>query len=76
MLKKYNFPEFYIKAVKTLYKNITNTIIIHRVTSAYFPVNRRVRQEDPLSSYLLLSIEILGQIIGKNNKIRGIKVNN
>ena len=77
VLKKYNFPDFYIKAVKTLYKNITSTIINNGVTSRYFPVNRGVRQGDPLSPYLfVLSIEILGQIIRKSNKIKGIKVNN
>ena len=27
VLKKYNFPDFYIKAVQNLYKNITSTII-------------------------------------------------
>ena len=77
VLKKYNFPDFYIKAVKTLYKNITSTIINNGVTRGYFPVNRGVRQGDPLSPYLfVLSIEILGQIIRKSNKIKGIKVNN
>ena len=73
VLKKYNFPDFYIK---TLYKNTSTTIINNGVTSGYFPVNRGVRQGDPLSSYLfVLSFEILGQII-KSNKIKGIKVNN
>ena len=46
-------------------------------TSPYFPIQRGVRQGDPLSPYLfIIVVEILANYIRQEKRITGININN
>lgn len=75
VLGKFNFGDSMIKWIQTFYTNITSCTINNRVTSRYFPVERGVRQGDPLSPYLfILCEEILACNIRQNENIEGIQL--
>ena len=75
VLDKMNFGPSFIRWVKILYTNISSCVANNGHTSRYFPLQRGVRQGDPLSPYLfILAVEVLAQKIRENNKIKGIKI--
>ena len=75
VLKKFNFGENFVQWIEILYNNISSCVMNNGSTSKYFPVNRGVRQGDPLSPYLfLLVIEILAIQIRENTDIVGFKI--
>ena len=75
VLKKFNFGENFVQWIEILYNNISSCVMNNGSTSKYFPVNRGVRQGDPLSPYLfLLVIEILAIKIRENTDIVGFKI--
>ena len=61
--------------VKTLYKNIQSCVTNNGLTTGYFPLERVVRQGDPLSPYLFLCVvETLAIAIRQNTAIKGILI--
>lgn len=77
VLKKFNFGPSITKWVKTFYTGVSSCVINKGVTSEYFPVERGVRQGDPLSPYLfILSVEVLACAIRQNKEIKGINIGN
>ena len=70
-----NFGNDLKKWVKLFYTEISSCVSVNGEYSQYFPINRGVRQGDPLSPYLfLLCAEILAQSIRQNEQIKGIKI--
>ena len=59
-LKAYDFPDFYINALKTVYNNIEACVVNGGTTSKYFKISRGARQGDPMSAILfIVALEIL-----------------
>ena len=72
----YNFGSFFIKMVKTLYKNIQSCTQNNGFSSTWFSPTRGLRQGCPASSYIFLLVaEILATNIRKNANIKGITIN-
>lgn len=75
-LEHMNFGPCFINWVKLFYNDIESCVINNGVTSPYFKIGRGVRQGDPLSAYLfILCVEIMSDLILRNNSIRGITIN-
>ena len=76
-LKSYGIPDFYINAVKTVYKNIETSVINGGWSSKYFQILRGCRQGDPLSAILfILALELFLIRVRKNKDIKGITIGN
>ena len=76
-LVAYNFGNNFISYVKTLYNDISTTIINNGHTSEWFYPERGVRQGCPISPYLfILSVELLAINIRGNDNIKGITIDN
>lgn len=74
-LLKFNFGPSFTHWIKTLYGNISSCVKSNGSTSKYFPVNRGVRQGDPLSPYLfILVVEIMSSAIRQDRNIEGIQL--
>ena len=77
VLAAYGFPNFYVDALKTVYKNIEACVVNGATTSPYFKTSRGARQGDPMSAILfILALEILLIRIRANKDIKGIKIEN
>ena len=75
VLRKFNFGSSFINWVKTLYRNISSSVINNGVTTKQFLLERGVRQGDPLSPYLfILAGEILSNVIRQNANIKGLNI--
>ena len=74
-LKHFNFGSSFIKWVQVLYNCAESCVTNSGISSAYFKIERGVRQGDPLSPYLLiLGIELLASAIRENEQINGISI--
>lgn len=74
-LKKFGFGDLFIKWVKILYKNTTNSIINNGWVSESFKISRGIRQGCPISALLyILCAEIMAENIRNNKNINGIKI--
>ncbi|MCU7801406.1 MAG: reverse transcriptase family protein, partial [gamma proteobacterium symbiont of Lucinoma myriamae] len=72
-----NFGESVRRWIKVFYNGITSAVIQSGHLSSFFNISRGCRQGDPLSPYLfIICAEFLSTKIRKNNKIKGINVNN
>ena len=71
----FNFGPVFRHTIKTLYNNAKLCVIQHGIFSEFFKIGRGCRQGDPVSPYLfIVCVEILGALIRKNERIRGIKI--
>ena len=74
-LETFNFGQVFISYVKTLYTNISATVINNGQISEWFTLYRGVRQGCPISPYLfILSVELLAICVRENKNIRGIRI--
>ena len=75
-LQTLNFGSDLIAWFNTFYKDISSCVINNEYFSAFFNLNRGVRQGCPLSGMLfILGLELLTQSIKHDNQIKGISVN-
>ena len=73
VLNKCKFGPVIQKWVETFYKNINACVINNGITTNYFPMEKGVRQGDPLSPNLfMLCLETVAECISSNNNIKGI----
>ena len=75
VLKKFEFPEEFIKTVQALYDNAKTTVMINGELSLPFLIYRGVRQGDALSCLLFdIAIEPLAAAIRSSSDIKGIQI--
>ena len=76
-LEAFNFGSDFLRWIKTFYTHVQSCIINNVTASNYFPLERGVRQGDPLSPYLfIVVVETLAIAIHQNQDIRGISIEN
>ena len=76
-LKLFKVPEYYISWIRMLYNNFELCVINNGRWHGYFPQRRGVHQGSALSCPLFLYLaELLVISIHRNQKIRGVKVDN
>ena len=70
VLNFFNFRESLRKWVKVFYTDIRSTILYNSHLSTFFPIERGVRQGDPLFPYLfLICVELLAHGIKANPNV-------
>ena len=75
VMKKFEFPEKFIKVIQNLYDNALTTVMINGEMSIPFIVNRGVRQGDAMSCLLFnIAIEPLAEMIRKSALIKGLPI--
>jgi ribonuclease HI len=76
-LEAFKIPNYFINTIKALYKSAMTTVIINGVCSTPFPVNRGVRQGDPISCFLFdIGIEPLACMIRNERCLKGFTIPN
>ena len=76
-LDYFNFGDSVKKWIKLFQNGAESSILQNGFISEFFYLKRGRRQGDPISPYIfLLCAEILGQMVRKNENIKGIKINN
>ena len=75
VMKKFEFPEKFIKLIQNLYDNALTTVMINGEMSIPFIVSRGVRQGDAMSCLLFnIAIEPLAEMIRKSTLIKGLQI--
>lgn len=73
ILEKHGFGEYFLKWSQIFIKNQESYIMNGGVTTKYFNLNRGARQEDPISSFLLiLALEITFVLFKSNINVKGL----
>ena len=70
ILQKMNFPAKFIRTINSLNKDANVRILVNEFRTGQVPINKGVRQRDPLSLYLfLLAVEPLVATINNDTRI-------
>ena len=73
VLHKMNFPTKFIRTINSLNKDANVRVLVNGFRTGQVPINKGVRQGDPLSLYLfLLAVEPLVATINNNTRIEGL----
>ena len=73
VLHKMNFPTKFIRTVNSLNKDANVRVLVNGFRTGKVPINKGVRQGDPLSLYLfLLAVEPLVATINNDSRIEGL----
>ena len=68
-----NFPAKFIRIINSLNEDANINVLVNGFRTKKVPVNKGVRQGDPLSPYLfLLAVEPLAVTINQHSKIEGL----
>jgi hypothetical protein len=74
-LEAFEMPQYFIKTMKALYKSVQTTVMINGERGSPFPVNRGVRQGDPISCFLFdIGIEPLACMIRNKRTLKGFPI--
>ena len=70
-----NFDQEFVNWVRVLLNKQDSCVLKGGKSTGYFPLQRGVRQGDPISAYLfIIVIEIFFLMVKKNPKINGIEI--
>ena len=73
VLHKMNFPTKFIRTINSLNKDANVRVLVNGFRTGQVPINKGVRQGDPLSLYLfLLAVEPLVATINNDMRIEGL----
>ena len=73
VLHKMNFPTKFMRTVNSLNKDANVRVLVNGFRTGQVPINKGVRQGDPLSLYLfLLAVEPLVATINNDTRIEGL----
>ena len=73
VLHKMNFPTKFIRTINSLNKDANVRVLVNGFRTGQVPINKGVRQGDPLSLYLfLLAVEPLVATINNDARIEGL----
>ena len=73
VLHKMNFPMKFIRTINSLNKDANVRVLVNGFRTGKVPINKGVRQGDPLSLYLfLLAVEPLVATINNDTRIEGL----
>ena len=73
VLRKMNFPTKFIRTINSLNKDANVRVLVNGFRTGKVPINKGVRQGDPLSLYLfLLAVEPLVATINNDTRIEGL----
>ena len=74
VLHKMNFPKKFIRTINSLNKDANVRVLVNGFRTRQVPINKGVRQGDPLSLYLfLLAVEPLVATINNDTRIEGLR---
>ena len=74
-LKRFGFDESFIKWIRVLYEKQESCVLNGGHSTGYFPLQRGVRQGDPISAYLfIITIEVFFNMVRNNPKIEGLNI--
>ncbi len=75
VLCKYGFGNMFVKWIKLFYTNITSVVNVNGHFTKPIPIEKGVKQGDPISPYVfILCAEILAEYVRNNENIKGITV--
>ena len=73
VLQKMNFPAKFIRTINSLNKDANVRVLVNGFRTGQVPINKGVRQGDPLSLYLFsLAVEPLVATINNDTRIEGL----
>ena len=73
VLQKMNFPAKFIRTINSLNKDANVCVLVNGFRTGQVPINKGVRQRDPLCLYLfLLAVEPLVTTINNDTRIEGL----
>ena len=74
-LKRFGFDESFIRWIRVLYEKQESCVLNGGHSTGYFPLQRGVRQGDPISAYLfIIVIEVFFNMVRNNPKVEGLNI--